>query len=156
MNGIASKVLSDTGAVTAKSIEIQRDHHTVEHGLDQPGKNQNLTPTPAKVAKVAKVAGLDQPGKNQNLTPTPAKVAKDRSHSDSLPAAFGALERECPAYIDVADWQQAIEDGHKFLARWGQQAEALGWTTPSYSAWTPCRSGQRPPTGDCRDTMRAG
>ena len=107
-DGMASKVLSDTGAVTAKSIEIQRDHHTVERGLDQLGKNQNLTPTPAKVAK----------------------VAKDRSHSDNLPAAFGALERGCPAYIDVADWQQAIEDGHKFLARWGEQAEALGWTTP--------------------------
>jgi hypothetical protein len=107
-NEIRGKVLSDTGAVTAKSIEIQRDHHTVERGLDQLGKNQNLTPTPAKVAK----------------------VAKDRSHSDSLPAAFGALERGCPAYIDVADWQQAIEDGHKFLARWGEQAEALGWTTP--------------------------
>jgi hypothetical protein len=101
----ASKVLSqfDTGAVTAKTIEIQRDDHTVEHGLDQLGKNQSLPPTPAKVAK----------------------VAKDRS---SPPAAFDVLERKCPAYVDVADWQQAIEDGHKFLARWGEQAEALGWT----------------------------
>jgi hypothetical protein len=104
----ASKVLSqcDTGAVTAKSIEIQRDDYTIEHGLDQLGKNQSLTPTPAKVAK----------------------VAKDRSRFGSPPAAFDALERKCPAYVDVADWQQAIEDGHKFLARWGEQAEALGWT----------------------------
>jgi ABC transporter substrate binding protein len=25
-------------------------------------------------------------------------------------------------------WQQAVEDGRRFLARWGKQAEALGWT----------------------------
>jgi hypothetical protein len=108
IRGTASKVSSqcDTGAVTAKSIETQRDDHTVEHGLDQLGKNQSLTPTPAKVAK----------------------VAKDRSHFGSPSAAFDALERKFPAYVDVADWQQAIEDGHKFLARWGEQAEALGWT----------------------------
>jgi hypothetical protein len=41
---------------------------------------------------------------------------------------FGALLDDCPAHIDPADWQQAIEDGRTFLARWGEQAEALGWT----------------------------
>jgi len=41
---------------------------------------------------------------------------------------LAGLRAECPTYVDVADWQQAIEDGHKFLARWGEQAEALGWT----------------------------
>jgi hypothetical protein len=98
----------DTGAVTAKSIEIQRDDHTVEHGLDQLGKNQNLTPTPAKVAKVAK--------------------DHDFSNFDSLPAAFGALERECPAYVLDDRWRQAVEDGRQFLAAWGAQAHAFGWT----------------------------
>jgi hypothetical protein len=51
--GTASEVLSqsDTSAVAAKSIEIPRDHPAVEHDL---GKNQNLTPIPAKVAKAAK------------------------------------------------------------------------------------------------------
>ena len=41
---------------------------------------------------------------------------------------LGALERRCPAHIDFADWQQAVEDGRVFVAKWGQQAEALGWT----------------------------
>jgi hypothetical protein len=45
-NEIRGKVLSDTGAVTAKSIEIQRDDHTVEHGLDQLGKKSKLAPHP--------------------------------------------------------------------------------------------------------------
>jgi hypothetical protein len=25
-------------------------------------------------------------------------------------------------------WEQAVEDGRRFLARWGAEAEALGWT----------------------------
>jgi hypothetical protein len=25
-------------------------------------------------------------------------------------------------------WQQAVEDGRRFLALWGEQAHALGWT----------------------------
>jgi hypothetical protein len=41
--------------------------------------------------------------------------------------ALGALCGECPAYVDAADWQQAIEDGHRFVTQWGKQAEALGW-----------------------------
>jgi hypothetical protein len=38
------------------------------------------------------------------------------------------LERRCPDHIEPARWQQAIEDGRRFLAQWGEQAEALDWT----------------------------
>jgi hypothetical protein len=41
---------------------------------------------------------------------------------------FSELERRCPDLIDVADWQAAVEDGRRFLARWGDQADALGWS----------------------------
>jgi hypothetical protein len=37
------------------------------------------------------------------------------------------LHAECPTYVDAADWQQAIEDGHRFVTQWGKQAEALSW-----------------------------
>jgi hypothetical protein len=43
--------------------------------------------------------------------------------------SFRELERRCPDLIDCADWQQAIECGRHFLARWGEQAEGLGWTS---------------------------
>jgi len=46
----------------------------------------------------------------------------------SYASALAVLRAECPAYIDAADWQQAIEDGHRFVTQWGKQAEALGWT----------------------------
>jgi hypothetical protein len=52
----------------------------------------------------------------------------DRNDINDQRPYLGALERRCPAYIDFADWQQAVEDGRVFVAKWGQQAEALGWT----------------------------
>ena len=46
--------------------------------------------------------------------------------------AFGrtltALETRCPELVPVARWQQCVDDGRTFLTRWGEQAEALGWT----------------------------
>ncbi len=41
--------------------------------------------------------------------------------------ALAALRAECPADVDAADWQRAIEDGHRFVTQCGKQAEALGW-----------------------------
>jgi hypothetical protein len=41
--------------------------------------------------------------------------------------ALAALRADCPAYVDAADWHQAIEDVHRFVTQWGKKAEALGW-----------------------------
>jgi hypothetical protein len=41
--------------------------------------------------------------------------------------ALATLRAECPAYVDAADWQQAVEDCQRFITKWGKQAEALGW-----------------------------
>jgi hypothetical protein len=41
---------------------------------------------------------------------------------------FQELERRCPEYVDHARWQAAVEDGRRFLAKWAERAEALGWT----------------------------
>jgi hypothetical protein len=38
------------------------------------------------------------------------------------------LEARCPDRVPTDRWQQAIEDGKTFLAQWGDQAQALGWT----------------------------
>jgi hypothetical protein len=46
----------------------------------------------------------------------------------ALAEALSGLERECPALVPPAHWQQAVKDGHRFLSRWGEQAEAFGWT----------------------------
>jgi hypothetical protein len=40
---------------------------------------------------------------------------------------FGALQLRPPALVEVERWRQCVEDGRRFLAAWGAQAEALGW-----------------------------
>ena len=47
---------------------------------------------------------------------------------DRYESVCSALESCCPALLPVDRWQLAVEDGRRFLARWGEQAEALGWT----------------------------
>src|SRR5215831_18762133 len=42
--------------------------------------------------------------------------------------SLSALESGCPNLVPVARWQLALDDARVFLARWGKQAEALGWT----------------------------
>jgi hypothetical protein len=40
---------------------------------------------------------------------------------------FGVLQLKPPALIPLARWRQCVEDGRRFLAKWGSQAESLGW-----------------------------
>jgi len=110
IRGTELKILfqCDSGALTAKAIQTQRDDDGVEHGLDQLGKNQSVTPTPAKAAKVAKV-----------LPPTPIPLYRP---------VFERFESQCPDFVETGRWQQAVEDGRQFLASWGEQAQAFGWT----------------------------
>jgi hypothetical protein len=39
-----------------------------------------------------------------------------------------ALHSKCPDLVETDRWDQAIRDADSFLAKWGQQAQALGWT----------------------------
>jgi hypothetical protein len=43
-------------------------------------------------------------------------------------ATMATLESECPAAVDTGRWRQAIADAAAFLATWGAQAHACGWT----------------------------
>jgi hypothetical protein len=59
-------------------------------------------------------------------------------HESAPPIPFGrlsrfgrilsALEARCPDRVHIDRWQLAVQDGSRFLAQWGEQAEALGWT----------------------------
>jgi hypothetical protein len=44
--------------------------------------------------------------------------------------AFSTFVAQCPDHIDRDRWQQAVEDGQRFLMAWGAEAQAFGWTAP--------------------------
>jgi hypothetical protein len=86
-------------------------------------KIQNLTPTPAKAAKVAK----DDSNFSNFSSLGPSKTEYDPSPYAS---ALTALCAKCPDFVPNDRWQLAVEDGWQFLAVWGAEAWAFGWTVP--------------------------
>jgi hypothetical protein len=45
-----------------------------------------------------------------------------------LRRTLSALESACPELVPGDRWRRCVEDGRRFLAAWGEQADALGWT----------------------------
>ena len=58
------------------------------------------------------------------VAPTPAAR---RPHSWTA-SRLDTLDGRCPHHVDHDRGRQAVEDGRRFLATWGTQAQALGWT----------------------------
>jgi hypothetical protein len=51
-----------------------------------------------------------------------------RMRTRKLLSVLALLEARRPELVPVDRWQQAVADGRHFLAHWGDQAQALGWT----------------------------
>jgi len=106
------QALAPLATLAAPSVETEIrsvGFPPVIHGWSKRGENQIETAIPAKIAKVAKV----QPAVSG---PHPYRLI------------FDALERRCPDFVPNDRWKRAIEDAESFLAIWGTQADALGWT----------------------------
>src|SRR5262249_39377581 len=74
--------------------------------------------------------------------------AQSRDFSDFLgpySRVIAALEARCPDLIPADRWQAAVGDGRAFLAKWGEQAETLGWTVRDLFG-LPHPPGNPPPT----------
>src|SRR5215210_7273277 len=83
--------------------------------------------------------GLLFPPISASLTETQATDPKDLSAKEGRMAekpfppdvyqkAMVAIEAACPNGVPVERWQRAVSDACTFLARWGVDAERLGWT----------------------------
>jgi hypothetical protein len=59
-------------------------------------------------------------GSRPPQTPEPA--------SGRLRHILYTLDSRCPDHVEHHRWRQAVDDGGRFLATWGTQAEALDWT----------------------------
>jgi hypothetical protein len=81
-------------------------------------------------------------------TSTCAKSAISAKSPSPYQSEFDALEHRCPDFVETGRWRQAVEDGRRFLASWGEQADALGWTAPElFGLHTPPK---RPAASYCR------
>jgi len=87
----------------------------------------------AKSAKSAKSAPRTNPEAAQNSqvsqnSHAQGPASKRGSEQNPYGSTIATLEARCPDLVPVDRWQQAVADGRTFLARWGDQAHALGWT----------------------------
>jgi hypothetical protein len=92
------------------------------------------------------VVSLDREGRipiRTVVVPEPAERAASVGYG-RFDHVFGALQRHCPAHVDVGRWQQCLDDGHHFLWVWGGQAEALGWTAADLFKLHPVPSAPHP------------
>ena len=69
--------------------------------------------------KIRKRISFGNPQNLQNLPQYP----EERLHR-----VLDVLDARCPAHVELDRWRQVVEDGRRFLATWGRQADALGWT----------------------------
>jgi hypothetical protein len=78
-----------------------------------------LSPVPCEISELSEISHQ--------------KIAPSEAHTQLIPftrlfRTLSVLEARCPDLTPVDRWQMAVEDGRRFLATWGAQAEALGWT----------------------------
>jgi hypothetical protein len=97
-------------------------------------------PLPGQVSKVPKapsvtfVTGDGRRVSRIDAPPEPDPVALEERRSmvsDSVPEryldAWARLRCQCPAGIDEVRWRQPIDNGDRFLDRWGKLADGFGW-----------------------------
>jgi hypothetical protein len=64
---------------------------------------------------------------------------------------FAHLQLKPPAHVPVERWRLCIEDGKRFLAKWGEQTEALNWSSADLFGLAPIPS---KPAGSYRRLSR--
>jgi hypothetical protein len=81
-----------------------------------------------RVAEAHAKAKSAKSGPRTNSEAAQNSQIAQNSRAQKLAAVLVALESRCPDLVPVDRWQQAVADGKTFLSRWGDQAQALGWT----------------------------
>jgi hypothetical protein len=84
---------------------------------------KKVTPQyPQNLQNVPSPSGPDGAGFRVEIVELPATGLRYRR-------TFAHLQLRPPAYIPEDRWRQAVVDGKRFLAKWGEQAQALNWSS---------------------------
>jgi hypothetical protein len=109
--------------------------------IDSAKENAVTSPTICNQTSSTEIKGITaSPPVSANMDSQPKKPVEPsgatcKEEIVELPQAqryrktFGHLQLKPPEYVREDRWEQAVEDGRRFLAAWSTQAEALGWTS---------------------------
>ena len=77
-------------------------------------------------------------------TPKNKTPANPQNRQNPLCSALTAVESACPEHVPEERWRDAVADARRFLAEWGEQAVALGWTTDDLFGLAPIPDRPKP------------
>jgi len=79
--------------------------------------------------------------------PTPPENNR-QNRQNPYARTVDALRSRCPDHVPPERWQQVVADSDAFIAQWGEQAQALGWTAKDL--WGLHRPPENPPVSYSR------
>jgi hypothetical protein len=128
---LAFRVLARTGTPRGTNAGQERDdlsQRPARPGTGKTAHNQRVNPA-VPLSRAIGSGHWDTPPKIGTARGTNAgQAAEAQRLPDPYARAFTALRARCPDRVEEDRWRQCVADAEYFLARWGQQAAALGWT----------------------------
>jgi hypothetical protein len=103
----------------AKLQALERTQHPAEGRQGGFEGFEGALNSPISKFEISKNAFSANPQNLQNLP---------QRRKGRLQHVLDVLDRRCPDHVEPDRWRQAVEDGRRFLATWGAQAQALTWT----------------------------
>jgi hypothetical protein len=88
-----------------------------------------ISPAEPSAAYRATSVGSDDVGRRVEIVELPAAVRYRK--------VFAFLQLKPPDRVPIERWQQAVRDGSKFFAVWGEKVQSLGWTSADLFALAP-------------------
>jgi hypothetical protein len=119
-------------ADTLDSVDTVSTIHPDADEASTPGRHTVNTVQSVNVSKETGGADRASTSGRQSVNSVQSVNVSDRGEGEPaippLAAALAALKRRRPDCVESGPWQRALEDGHRFLIQWGEQAAAFGWT----------------------------
>jgi hypothetical protein len=99
----------------------------------QPDKTDKTHPGTGFVSFVGSPGGAisekGPPSADQALSLMKGAECSPNTRAPFYAKTIIALRERCPDHVESERWRQALTDAEGFLVEWGEQAQALGWTT---------------------------
>jgi len=112
----------DTHRTTQQKASQSHEH------AETPNLEENQSDDPS--VPLFQPLGHGTVGQQHNPGTAPGTVVgqQDIRPAQHYVRVLTALQSRSPAHVEIDCWQQALADAEAFLARWGEEAQALGWT----------------------------
>jgi hypothetical protein len=128
---LAFRVLAKTGTPRGTNAGHERDNLSQRPVWPGTGKTR-LPQRDNRVVPLSHALGLghwDTTATSGTALGTDVgQAAEAQRIPDPHARAFTALRARCPDHVEEERWRQCVADAERFLGRWSEQAEALGWT----------------------------